>query len=176
MVPLRYEQPKPSVQHATVIFMFDPVTENALMPLFQPDGSDVWFRITTNGRTTLGDLTARKYMVAELTPGGHSLVASSWAGDPSDMQVAVLDANVSAGCVYVVNLGIDDHRLVLAPQTGTKLESALKRLPQYERLALDPNREPHVILDSDYRALMQDQQEQSLRVNGQVTKIERCAS
>jgi len=158
---------------ATVVLVYPAVSGSGQlnMPLLQPHGQGVWFRFASNHRRTLADLEADSYAVVNLTPGEHTIVASSWAADDGDHQVAVLDARVSSGRVYVVELTFDTRGVSLVPVAPAQLTAALQTLPRYQRLSLDPARGDNLILDSELRAWLIDRDAAAVRRHGGATTL-----
>lgn len=158
---------------ATVVFVYPAASGSGQlnMPLLQPHGQGVWFRFASNHRRTLADLEASTYAVVNLTPGEHTIVASSWAADDGDHQVAVLDARVSSGRVYVVQLTFDTQGAALVPVAPAQMTAALEALPRYQRLSLDPARGDNLILDSDLRAMLVDRDVAAVRRRGGATTL-----
>jgi len=158
---------------ATVVLVYPAVSGSGQlnMPLLQPQGQGVWFRFASHPRRPLADLEANTYAVVNLTPGAHTLVASSWAANEGDHQVAVLDARLSSGRVYVVELTFDTRGVALVPVPPAQRTAALQTLTRYQRLSLDPARGHNLILDSDLRASIIDGTAAAVRRNGRATTL-----
>lgn len=172
-VRVGHEPVEPQPDLATVVLVYPEVTSAGQphMPLLQPDGKGVWFRITTKEGVAVADLDASTYAIVHLPPGDHSLIASSWAPDTGDHKVAVMDATVAPGGTYVVTLDFNGPDFVLAPVATGDVSAWLRELPRLERLSLDPSRSTHVILDSEARDEMVAASVEELRDRGLVTTL-----